>query len=276
MQQVAETGHFYNNPYHHNAQSGFPPEQHSQRTPVNNLQWQTHLAPAAHAHPAKDGGDEAVVFPPYYIGPDRVTRYYGQQSAPRKKRLQWTPQLHEKFVKAVEEFGVEKAVPKLLLQAMNVPGLTRENVASHLQKYRESMRKRKFETERSHRGMKSESKELEEMRTASDVETKDEAVGEGKLEGRTDEDEQPLEGFTKGEGGDSAKRVRDIETGTSETVDNKRQKAASDIHKNEVLKGTELTKQEVESYARVRARVDEALQLQTPPGRAGQSEPDVS
>lgn len=34
----------------------------------------------------------------------------------------------------------------MLLHAMNVPGLTRENVASHLQKYRESLRKNKPST----------------------------------------------------------------------------------------------------------------------------------
>ena len=32
--------------------------------------------------------------------------------------------------------GVKHAVPKTILQLMNVEGMTRENVASHLQKYR--------------------------------------------------------------------------------------------------------------------------------------------
>lgn len=32
--------------------------------------------------------------------------------------------------------GVKNAVPKTILQLMNVEGMTRENVASHLQKYR--------------------------------------------------------------------------------------------------------------------------------------------
>lgn len=34
------------------------------------------------------------------------------------------------------QLGVKNAVPKTILQLMNVEGLTRENVASHLQKYR--------------------------------------------------------------------------------------------------------------------------------------------
>lgn len=48
----------------------------------------------------------------------------------------WTPQLHKRFEEAVIKLGVEKAVPKTIMQIMNVDGLTRENVASHLQKYR--------------------------------------------------------------------------------------------------------------------------------------------
>lgn len=32
--------------------------------------------------------------------------------------------------------GIKNAVPKTILQLMNVEGMTRENVASHLQKYR--------------------------------------------------------------------------------------------------------------------------------------------
>ncbi|KAI0559582.1 two-component response regulator-like APRR2 [Gracilaria domingensis] len=69
--------------------------------------------------------------------------FYSPPLTPKKRRLQWTPDLHSKFVKAVEQYGIDDAVPKLLLRAMNVPGLTRENVASHLQKYREGLRKKK-------------------------------------------------------------------------------------------------------------------------------------
>jgi SHAQKYF class myb-like DNA-binding protein len=48
----------------------------------------------------------------------------------------WTPQLHKRFVDAVGHLGIKNAVPKTIMQLMNVEGLTRENVASHLQKYR--------------------------------------------------------------------------------------------------------------------------------------------
>uniref|UniRef100_A0A0D9VAU9 HTH myb-type domain-containing protein n=1 Tax=Leersia perrieri TaxID=77586 RepID=A0A0D9VAU9_9ORYZ len=54
----------------------------------------------------------------------------------KKARLVWTPQLHKRFVEVVAHLGMKNAVPKTIMQLMNVEGLTRENVASHLQKYR--------------------------------------------------------------------------------------------------------------------------------------------
>ncbi|KAK1288448.1 Two-component response regulator ARR12 [Acorus calamus] len=57
-------------------------------------------------------------------------------SAQKKPRVVWTVELHRKFVAAVNQLGVDKAVPKRILDLMNVDKLTRENVASHLQKYR--------------------------------------------------------------------------------------------------------------------------------------------
>ncbi|XP_065856260.1 two-component response regulator ORR21 [Euphorbia lathyris] len=54
----------------------------------------------------------------------------------KKPRVVWSVELHEQFVNAVTHLGIDKAVPKGILELMNVPGLTRENVASHLQKFR--------------------------------------------------------------------------------------------------------------------------------------------
>ncbi|OVA20506.1 SANT/Myb domain [Macleaya cordata] len=54
----------------------------------------------------------------------------------KKARVVWSVDLHQKFVKAVNQIGFDKVGPKKILDLMNVPWLTRENVASHLQKYR--------------------------------------------------------------------------------------------------------------------------------------------
>jgi two-component response regulator (ARR-B family) len=84
-------------------------------------------------------------------------------SAQKKQRVRWCGQLHRKFVEAVSQIGIDSkfscfmdlsiknsfvklasinkyfvvvnvgAVPKKILKIMNVEGLTRENVASHLQ-----------------------------------------------------------------------------------------------------------------------------------------------
>ncbi|KAG9456270.1 hypothetical protein H6P81_000778 [Aristolochia fimbriata] len=57
-------------------------------------------------------------------------------AAQKKPRVVWSVELHRKFVAAVNQLGIDKAVPKRILDLMNVERLTRENVASHLQKYR--------------------------------------------------------------------------------------------------------------------------------------------
>ncbi|KAI5444570.1 hypothetical protein KIW84_013001 [Lathyrus oleraceus] len=54
----------------------------------------------------------------------------------KKPKLVWTTYLHNLFLHAIKQIGLEKAVPKKILDMMNIPNLTRENVASHLQKYR--------------------------------------------------------------------------------------------------------------------------------------------
>ncbi|KAA8521671.1 hypothetical protein F0562_012339 [Nyssa sinensis] len=57
-------------------------------------------------------------------------------STQKKPRVVWSMELHRKFVAAVHQLGIDKAVPKSILDLMNVEKLTRENVASHLQKYK--------------------------------------------------------------------------------------------------------------------------------------------
>ncbi|MED6180848.1 hypothetical protein PIB30_013931 [Stylosanthes scabra] len=62
-------------------------------------------------------------------------------STHKKPRLVWDDELRRKFQAAVNQLGLDKAVPKKILMLMNVEGVTRENVASHLQKYRMNLRR---------------------------------------------------------------------------------------------------------------------------------------
>jgi SHAQKYF class myb-like DNA-binding protein len=62
--------------------------------------------------------------------------------AVKRPRLIWTQALHRRFLESVEKCGgLDHAHPKAIMKEMDVNGLTRENVASHMQKYRMRLKK---------------------------------------------------------------------------------------------------------------------------------------
>lgn len=62
--------------------------------------------------------------------------------AVKRPRLIWTKALHKRFLESVDKCGgLDHALPKAIMMHMDVGGLTRENVASHLQKYRMRLKK---------------------------------------------------------------------------------------------------------------------------------------
>ncbi|CAH8391287.1 unnamed protein product [Eruca vesicaria subsp. sativa] len=72
-----------------------------------------------------------------------------EPARPRPRpRFVWTPQRHKHFVDTVEHLGIDRAVPRTIVEHMNIEGLTRAIVASHLQKYRLNLKRKQSETER--------------------------------------------------------------------------------------------------------------------------------
>ncbi|XP_062203180.1 transcription factor HHO6-like isoform X2 [Phragmites australis] len=60
-----------------------------------------------------------------------------QQQAQRKARRCWSPELHRRFIAALQRLGgAQVATPKQIRELMKVDGLTNDEVKSHLQKYR--------------------------------------------------------------------------------------------------------------------------------------------
>ncbi|PWA44467.1 myb domain, Homeodomain-like protein [Artemisia annua] len=71
----------------------------------------------------------------------------------KNPRLRWTPDLHLRFVQAIERLGgQERATPKLVLQLMNIKGLSISHVKSHLQMFRS----KKFDDPNQEQGILSE------------------------------------------------------------------------------------------------------------------------
>lgn len=79
---------------------------------------------------------------PYLFG---STEEVEDTSMQQKQRFVWSPDLHKRFEAAVAQLGIEAAKPQAISQLMGVHGEnapTRQNIKSHLQKYRLLMKKR--------------------------------------------------------------------------------------------------------------------------------------
>ncbi|KAK9735891.1 hypothetical protein RND81_04G235600 [Saponaria officinalis] len=67
----------------------------------------------------------------------------GNNPTEKKGRIKWIKERNDKFLLVVQTLGgIEKAVPKKILELMEDPDLTREQVASHLQKIRDNHKKK--------------------------------------------------------------------------------------------------------------------------------------
>ncbi|KAM7516571.1 hypothetical protein LguiA_006154 [Lonicera macranthoides] len=64
------------------------------------------------------------------------------QQTQRKPRRCWSPELHRRFVNALQQLGgAQVATPKQIRELMQVEDLTNDEIKSHLQKYRLHVRK---------------------------------------------------------------------------------------------------------------------------------------
>ncbi|XP_073145851.1 transcription factor HHO2 [Henckelia pumila] len=64
------------------------------------------------------------------------------QQMTRKQRRCWSPELHRRFIDALQQLGgAQAATPKQIRELMQVDGLSNDEVKSHLQKYRLHTRK---------------------------------------------------------------------------------------------------------------------------------------
>ncbi|GAB2287101.1 hypothetical protein Dimus_021486 [Dionaea muscipula] len=91
--------------------------------------------------------------PAAYSRNDHDQQNYKEESISHKKmRIKWKEDdLHEKFEEAVNHLGgLESAQPKEILRFMNKPDLSRESVASHLQKCRERNKRRRRRQQQQH------------------------------------------------------------------------------------------------------------------------------
>ncbi|TKY59127.1 Transcription factor BOA [Spatholobus suberectus] len=84
---------------------------------------------------SRSSSNRAVSSSPPTVQPS--LRATSLQQTARKQRRCWSPELHRRFVNALQKLGGSQvATPKQIRELMQVDGLTNDEVKSHLQKYR--------------------------------------------------------------------------------------------------------------------------------------------
>ncbi|KZV17758.1 hypothetical protein F511_01567 [Dorcoceras hygrometricum] len=82
---------------------------------------------------------------------DFYTDNQQSQQITRKQRRCWSPELHRRFVDALQQLGgAQAATPKQIRELMRVEGLSNDEVKSHLQKYRIHTRRVRASTSANH------------------------------------------------------------------------------------------------------------------------------
>ncbi|KAI9091380.1 hypothetical protein K1719_028191 [Acacia pycnantha] len=89
----------------------------------------------------KNEGSSLVSFQQESLKRGNELNHGKELSSKKRPRFVWTDERHAQFVEVVKQLGKD-AVPHKILLAMNGLGLTREIVASHLQKHREKEKKK--------------------------------------------------------------------------------------------------------------------------------------
>ncbi|KAI3843704.1 hypothetical protein MKW98_013640 [Papaver atlanticum] len=88
---------------------------------------------------SKNNNNSGAIFSASSSGTNNVQSNLQRQQHPfqRKQRRCWSPELHRRFVSALQQLGGSQvATPKQIRELMHVDGLTNDEVKSHLQKYR--------------------------------------------------------------------------------------------------------------------------------------------
>lgn len=108
-------------------------------TPQNFTSFQSPQLPYMHnpVHNSMHGIEELAqdvrMDPKLYMEPTMPPR------SPQPQKLVWTSELHQRFKAAVNALGIDEAKPHAIQRLMNVEGVTRYHIKSHLQKYRKHL-----------------------------------------------------------------------------------------------------------------------------------------